>query len=181
MSEPSCYEITLKLDNIKDLFQKPEFDPFIDRDNFTSGIDRIVSTLKPKSLNGKVRTTILLPADRISDDIEQLTSQALQRYCSAKIDRITNDLASLRGQGIRALQRGLIFLAVCLLLSSLFDGLVALPGLLRQFLSEGFLIAGWVSLWHPIELLLYDWGPYWRKKKIYERIEAMELKVTSQK
>lgn len=180
MTDSSYYDITVKLDNIRHLFQKPEFDPFIVQNSSSSGIDQIVSKLKPKSLTRKVRTTILLPAHELSENVEQLTSEALHRYCSAKIDRIANDLASLRGQGIRALQRGLVFLAVCLVVSTLFDGLENLPGLLRRFLSEGFLIAGWVSLWHPIELLLYDWGPYWRKKQIYERIEDMELKVISQ-
>lgn len=73
-----------------------------------------------------------------------------------------------------------MFLAVCLLLSTLFDELNSFPGLIRRFLSEGFLIAGWVSLWHPIELLLYEWGPYQRQKQIYELIKEMELKVASE-
>jgi hypothetical protein len=24
-------------------------------------------------------------------------------------------------------------------------------------LAEGLLIPGWVAMWHPIEMLLYDW------------------------
>lgn len=180
MTDPSYYDITLKLDRIKDLFQEPEFDPFVPQVNSSSGIDQIISELKPTSLSCQVRTTILLPADKLSENLEQLTIEALQRYCTARIDRTSNDLAFLRGRGIRALQRGLLFLAVCLLLSSLFDGLEHFPGLIRRFLSEGFLIAGWVSLWHPIELLLYEWGPYLRQKQIYELIKDMELKVTAQ-
>lgn len=180
MSDPSYYEITLKLSEIKHLFQESEFDPFIPQQDSSSGIDQIINTLKPQSLTCKLRTTILLPADRLSENLEQSTIEALQCYCTARIERTTNDLATLRGRGIRALKRGLLFLALCLLLSTLFDGLDSLPGLIRRFLSEGCLIAGWVSLWHPIELLLYEWGPYWREKKIYELIKDMELKLTSQ-
>ncbi len=41
--------------------------------------------------------------------------------------------------------------------------------------SEGFLIAGWVSLWYPIEVLLYEWWPYSRENRIYERIMNMDI------
>lgn len=180
MTHSGYYDITLKLGNIKHLFQEPEFDPFIPQQNSSSGIDAIVSELKPKSLTCKLRTTILLPDNQLSENLEQATTEALQRYCNVRIDQTTNDLASLRGRGFRALQRGLLFLAVCLLLSTLFDELNSFPGLIRRFLSEGFLIAGWVSLWHPIELLLYEWGPYQRQKQIYELIKEMELKVASE-
>jgi hypothetical protein len=177
MTQSSYHDITLQLSNIKHLFKEPEFDPFICEDNVSSGIDQIISEIKPQSLKPKVRTTILLPANQISENLEQSVTQAVQRYCRAKIEQITSDLSLLRGRGIRALQRGLVFLAVCLLLSTLFDGLESVPGLLRRLLSEGFLIAGWVSLWYPIELLLYEWGPYWREKQIYRRIEQMELEI----
>jgi hypothetical protein len=180
MTDSGYYDITLKLDNIKHLFQEPEFDPFLPQQNSRSGIDAIASELKPTSLNCKVRTTILLPSNQLSEHLEQATTEAVQRYCSDRIDQTTNDLASLRGQGFRALKRGVLFLAVCLLLSTLFDELNSFPILIRRFLSEGFLIAGWVSLWYPIELLLYQWGPYQRQKQIYELIKGMELKVASE-
>ncbi len=44
-------------------------------------------------------------------------------------------------------------------------------------LGEGFLIAGWVSLWHPIEVLLYEWWPLSRENRIYESIMKMEIVV----
>lgn len=179
MTDSSYCEITLKLSNIKHLFQEPEFDPFVAQLDSISGIEQIISQLKPTSLKCQVRTTILIPANQVSENLEQSTIEALQCYCSVRIEQTNNDLVSLRGQGIRALQRGLLFLAVCLLLSTLCDGLDRIPGLIRRFLSEGCLIAGWVSLWHPIELLLYDWGPYRRQQKIYQLIKDMELKVTS--
>jgi hypothetical protein len=178
MTNSSYYDITLKLSNIKHLFKEPEFDPFVAQSNYISGIEKIISELKPTSLKCQVRTTILLPINQLSENLEQSTIEALKCYCSVKIEQTNNDLASLRGQGIRALQRGLLFLAVCLLLSTLFDGLYSFPGLIRRFLSEGCLIAGWVSLWHPIELLLYEWGPYRRQQQIYQLIKDMELKVT---
>lgn len=173
------YDITLKLDKIEHLFKEPEFDLFMPHTESSSGIDRIISELKPTSLKGRVKTTISLPQHQLDKNLEQSIVNALQRYCNTKIEQISNDIASLRGQGIRALQRGLLFLAVCLVISTLFDHVEYLPTLVHRFLNEGFLIAGWVSLWYPIELLLYEWGPYRRQKQIYEMIKDMEVELTT--
>lgn len=61
MSENKYYEITLNLDNIKQLFQQSEFDPFLSQNNYISGIDRIINKLKSKTLSLKIKTTIILP------------------------------------------------------------------------------------------------------------------------
>lgn len=173
------YDFTLKLDNIQHLFKDPEFDLFMPQADSSSGIERIVNQLKSTSLTDKVRTTISLPEPQLSENLEKLTTAALQRYCNNKIEQIANDITSLRGQGIRALRRGLLFLAVCLVISTLFDRIEYLPILVHKFLNEGFLIAGWVSLWYPIELLLYEWSPLRRQKKIYEMIKDMEIKIAA--
>ncbi|MGF1481324.1 MAG: hypothetical protein ACFB4I_17880 [Cyanophyceae cyanobacterium] len=175
----SYYDFTLKLDNINHLFKEPEFDLFIPQADSSSGIERIVNQLKPTSLTDKVRTKISLPDHQLSDNLEQSIINALQHYCNTKIEKISNDIASLRGQGMRALRRGLLFLAVCLIVSTLFDRVEYLPILVHRFLNEGFLIAGWVGLWYPIELLLYEWGPLRRQKQIYEMIKDMEIEVTT--
>ncbi|WP_036478232.1 hypothetical protein [Myxosarcina sp. GI1] len=175
----SYYNFSLKLDKIEYLFKDPEFDLFRPQTESSSGIERIVNQLKPTSLTEKVRTTILLPNHQLSENLEKSVVNALQHYCNNKIENISNDITSLRGRGIRALQRGLLFLAVCLVISTLFDKIEYLPILVHRFLNEGFLIAGWVGLWYPIELLLYEWGPLKRQKQIYEMIKDMEIKITT--
>jgi hypothetical protein len=180
MDSTTFYSITLHLNDVKYLFQEADPDPFLVQDPRGSGIDQLISEFMPLSLTRKVRTTIVLPRGQVTDNIEQSTGAALHRYCDARIHEVNNELTSLRWEGIKSLQTGLIFLAVCLVLSALFDGLAVIPEFLRQFLSQGFLIAGWVSLWHPIELLLYGWWPLWRNRKIYQRIRDMELRIVPQ-
>lgn len=175
MAAAKYYDIALHLDRIKFLFHEQEFDPLNKRYDSASGLDQIITELKPKSLQQPIRATIFLPREQISGDSESVSSDVVRGYCDVQIHRINQDMASLRWQGIKALQTGVLFLAACLLLSAFFSGLEALPEFLRTFLSEGFLIAGWVSLWHPTELLLYEWWPLWRDKKLYNRIRDMEI------
>jgi len=175
MAQERCYDITLHLDNLAQFFAVPEPDPFDPQARFASGLEVIVSELKPKALIRKVRATIMLPADQIAPDAEVQLREALTRYCQHHITQSRQDLISLRWQGAKALQNGVIFLGVCLLLSALFENAEMLPEWLRRFGGEGFLIAGWVSLWHPIEILLYEWWPFSRQIRIYESIVRMDI------
>jgi hypothetical protein len=124
-----------------------------------------------------VHTTILLPPAQLSKNIEQDCRISLERYCEVKIHQLSNHMVSLRRQGIISLQTGLIFLAVCSVLATFFATLGGLPEFPRQLLSEGFIIAGWVGLWHPADLLLYAWKPYWRDTHLHKRIRDMELEI----
>ncbi len=177
MAKVRYFDITLHLDNARELFEQPECDYFSGDARYASGVETIVDELKPRSLTAKTRTTIVLPEDKIEPDLEQKIGAALSRYSQHKMRQARHELIALRWKGLKALQDGLIFLAVCLVLSIAFDNGEFLPEFLRRFLGEGFLIAGWVSLWHPIEVLLYEWWPLSRENRIYESIMKMEIIV----
>jgi len=177
MAKGRRYDITLRLDDIHDLFEPPVANYFSDEPRYTSGIETIIDELKPKALTVKARTTITLPESRLEPDLEQKIRAALTRYCQHKIWQNKHELIALRWKGLKALQDGLIFLAICLLVSALFENAGFLPEFLRRFLGEGFLIAGWVSLWHPIEVLLYEWWPFSRENRMYAAIMTMEIIV----
>lgn len=171
-------EIALHLDDLRYLFEKPAFDPLHGRFTELSGLEHIINELKPLSLQRPLRVMLSLPAEQFSDDSAIIGATAVRGYCDAQIGRIEKEMVALRWKGIKALQTGVLFLAACLVLSAFFGEMDGLPEFLSTFLSEGFLIAGWVSLWHPTEILLYEWWPYWRDKQIYKRIRDMELVIT---
>ena len=45
------------------------------------------------------------------------------------------------------------------------------------FFRESFIILGWVVLWRPLELLLYDWYPIKRNIRLYNRLEHSNVEV----
>ena len=47
----------------------------------------------------------------------------------------------------------------------------------REILCEGLVIGGWVVMWRPIEVLLYDWWPLVQKRKHIGRILAAQIEV----
>jgi hypothetical protein len=45
------------------------------------------------------------------------------------------------------------------------------------FIRESFIILGWVALWRPMELLLYDWYPIKREINLFHRLEQSNVQV----
>jgi hypothetical protein len=49
-----------------------------------------------------------------------------------------------------------------------------------KILSESLVIAGWVVMWRPLELYLYDWWPLRSKRKLYEKLSTIPIEVVRQ-
>jgi hypothetical protein len=108
-------------------------------------------------------------------DTQHLVETAVHNYFAyrAKLNRL--EFRHLLKQGRISLIIGLIFLGACLLTSEL---------LLRQeprsvwiIARESLTIAGWVAMWRPIRIFLYDWWPVLRLGHLYEKLSQMRVEV----
>jgi hypothetical protein len=70
---------------------------------------------------------------------------------------------------------GVGFLAVCLTASSLLTWWLA--GAPADVLKESLIIIGWVAMWRPLEIYLYDWWPLRAERRNLQRLARMEVKV----
>ena len=70
---------------------------------------------------------------------------------------------------------GLTVLVVFLTLAELTVSLSAGP--LREILREGLVITGWVAMWRPLEVLLYDWWPLIDERRQVRRILAAPISI----
>ena len=57
-----------------------------------------------------------------------------------------------------------------------------LPGVteggdVRLVLRESLVIAGWVAMWRPMEVFLYDWWPIREERKLQDRLAAMPVQI----
>ncbi|WP_018237652.1 hypothetical protein [Ensifer sp. BR816] len=48
-----------------------------------------------------------------------------------------------------------------------------------RVIGEGLLIFGWVANWRALEIFLYGWWPIVRRRRLYRRLAAAEVKVLS--
>jgi hypothetical protein len=63
---------------------------------------------------------------------------------------------------------GLVVLVVFLSLAGFVVTFPPAPA--REILREGFVITGWVAMWRPLEILLYDWWPMVDQRRQVSRL-----------
>ena len=48
---------------------------------------------------------------------------------------------------------------------------------LGRIMQEGLLILGWVAMWRPLQIFLYEWWPIRTEARICDRLTAMPVRV----
>jgi hypothetical protein len=171
-------EVTLRLDARASLFSVPEPDYFDDGATLIPGVDEIFEQLWHRNIDDGVRTTIELPPAEVEPGIEQRISAALTRYCAVRIRTVDHQIRAYRREGVSGFLIGLVLLAVGLALSQATLHSDDLPESLRIFFGEGlFLVAAWVGIWYPLDVLLYSPRPLRRDRAVLEAMAATEVVV----
>jgi hypothetical protein len=79
--------LTLRYANIDSLFEKPDVSPFSEdflEYGTVPGVEYIYRELQANPRLRRVETTIVLPPEQITPDLEQSTREAVRRYCLAR-------------------------------------------------------------------------------------------------
>lgn len=174
MTAPAMHSVRLELGSLGELFAEPAFDPLGGHAEEVPGLDRLANQLRPLP-RAPVSTRLSLPAGERAPDLEARCRGALRAVLDRRIERNRNDARSLRKEGYATLWRGLVFLALCLLGSRVMGEVTLLPGFVERFIDEGLVIAGWVALWYPLDVLLYQRWPLARERRLYESLRDMRL------
>ncbi|GEM_PF-4696698 len=90
---------------------------------------------------------------------------------SKGVPALEEEYRQARRQALRYLRNGLLFLTVCFAIGEALQ-YVEVP--FKRLLVEGASIAGWVALWRPMEMFLYDL-PDLRKRKRAARRDAQAV------
>jgi hypothetical protein len=137
-------------------FQRKDLDPEVE--------GYILAALREVGGPRRAKLVFHLPAEEMSDPTGKALVEALHTYFAYSEWAVRQELRTLARRGAASLAIGLAFLFLCLAARNL---AAQLEGQLGVILSEGLLIMGWVAMWRPLELLLYDWWPLWRRRRMY--------------
>jgi hypothetical protein len=105
------------------------------------------------------------PAPRLAPD---LIAEAVRGHFVYEGEQVERRLREHLRRGQMTLGVGLIVLVLFLTLAQLTVSLTAGP--VREILREGLVITGWVAMWRPLEILLYDWWPLIDERRQIRRI-----------
>jgi hypothetical protein len=175
-------ELVLHLDEIGKFFNIPDPDPLAGNQLFEPGIDRVYDQVRASGLKCDPHLILYLPKKQVNPKNEQNLKTGIEDYCKFQVYKIQNSLEMQKRQGRRTLIYGLTILIICLLLSGIGFYLTSIAPTaflyaLGGFMYNGFMIIGWVSLWTPTSMLLFERWPDIISKKTYEKIMEMTIEI----
>ncbi len=166
--------IDIRVNSVLQLFDARDPAPFRDRDLDDDFTEYIVASIEELPFKTPVCVRILVaqkPSDLGADSI----TEAIQTYFQYQIELKHLQFSKIRKMANMFLLVGLVILSICLGLAQYLPQFES--HLLNSTLREGIVIFGWVSLWRPIELLLFDWYPIYDRIRLFKKILATEVQV----
>lgn len=101
----------------------------------------------------------------------------LREYFVWRSDADRREISRILRDGRQTLCIGMGFLIVMNAIAELIHGTIA--GRFASGLASGMEIFGWVALWRPAELLLYDWVPVYRRLRLLRRLSGAPIECLS--
>lgn len=175
--EQRSTEVTVRVNDLRDLFREREYDPFTDDVHDVGSIAALAALPHLASRLDDISLRVLVPSDALTPQTEAEVRGALQRYCAHAISQARRKLAAMRWVGIRSFALGLVFFGISLAASSWVHRLVALPESIRTLASESLIVAGWVVIWQPLDTLVQGWWPQWEEQRTFKAIGAIPVRV----
>lgn len=166
--------IEVRIRDVRQLFESMDPTPFPGKDLDPDAAGFIVSWAR--EMPAHVPLSLRFHIEQPGADDPALITAAAARYFLAEAEASGHQLRRLLAIGRRSLVIGLAFLAACLWLAESLDRLDELTGVLLV-LRESLLIGGWVALWRPLEIFLYDWWPLRADGRLYRRLAAAPVEV----
>jgi hypothetical protein len=148
-------------------FRKRDLDP--NAEEFIAGWAREIPNDKPLGL--------LIHVDATSPaDAEDTIHHAVRDYFAQRAGATRQRLRMLFRRGRISLLIGLVCLAASILAGDVAESLLSATHF-GDIARESLLIGGWVAMWRPLEVFLYDWWPIRAEARLFDRLSAMTVRV----
>ena len=168
--------IQIRVERLTQIFNMLDPDPFGSRDLAPEAESFIVEWAEELPAGAPLSILVHLPAAQAALTEAQGLPDALAHFFAYRAATLARELKELFHTGRIALLIGLCVLALCLIIAQSVAGRIG-ERTFSDFVAEGLIIVGWVALWRPLEIFLYDWWPVLRRRNLYRRIAAARIEV----
>jgi len=169
------HSISLRIHDITQLFNSMDPSPFIEKDLDEKAEAFIVGWAQEFPANAKIKLRVHLEQWPSEGDPKELIRQAVHNHFAHLTELNRLEFKALMKQGRTSLLIGLCCLVVSLVSSKMLTHGEA--GTWASILRESLTIAGWVAMWRPMQIYLYDWWPLRRRGRLYDNLSRMPIEV----
>lgn len=167
--------IEVRIKSAPQLFDARDPAPFRERDLDDDFVEYITASAKEFSLSTPLKIVIYIEEEEPKDLPTGAIREAIRDYFAYRIELQRGDLKSFMKSAQIFLAIGLVVLVSCVSVAQSLT--VPNPPGPIGILREGIVIFGWVSIWKPIELILFDWYPLFEKLRFYRKLLGTEVDI----
>jgi len=172
--ENGYYLIETRLNSLDQFFNNLDPSPFHDKDIDDDAEKYIIDSVRAFPTKVPLKLVFYLPIEH-HEKASKILPYAIENYFDFKSKMAYNELKSTLYEGRIALMLGTIFLIICIGARAILSFLADKP--FGSILLEGLSIIGWVAMWRPIQIFLYEWWSLFRKIKVFEKIRDMPITI----
>jgi hypothetical protein len=167
--------IQLRLRDAAQLFDTMDPSPFREKDLDPKAEAYIVESVH--ELPPHARCQIVIHLDQPASPEEQRgLADAIHVHFARRAQLLRRNLRQLIRRGFVSLAIGAVFLSVLFISAHLISQLMG-ESPWGALLREGLLIVGWVAMWRPLEIFLYDWWPIVGERRLNDRLSRIDVRT----
>lgn len=168
--------LEIHLRTIDQLFNSLDPAPFHERDLDADAEEFLVSWAAELPRHQSLHLVLHLENEPDNRHSVAWVANAIRHYFDGRANMTLLRLRRLLRKGRITLAIGMLFLFTCLLLAQGLAG-IGSDSLWRGALKESLGIGGWVAMWQPLQIYLYDWWPIREQYSLYRRMAAMSVEI----
>ena len=159
------------------LFNPMDPSPLAERDLAPGAEEFIVGWASDAPRDARLSLVVYLDRAEDAASSAALLQEAIRTSFARQAESSRRRLRQLFHRGRVSLAIAMAFLGAMIAVGDL--AVAALEGhRVAEIAREGFLIGGWVAMWRPLEIFLYDWWPIRAEARLYDRLGAMAVRVS---
>jgi hypothetical protein len=173
---PKCRLIEVRVSELRQIFNAIDPSPFRERDLDPRAEEFIVEWAKDLPANAPWALVVHVERAAGRADEATMLREAIHAYFRDRASASRRRLRELFHRGRISLVIALTFLAAS---SAVADAVATyLEGSgLADIAREGLLIGGWVAMWRPLEVFLYDWWPIRAEGRLLQRLSTIPVRL----
>jgi hypothetical protein len=168
--------IEVHLAELKQLFNAIDPSPFREKDLDPNAEEFIVSWAREVPADTQLALLVYLDRPAGIPEEPAILRDAIREFFAHRRDSTEKRLKQLFRLGRTSLIIGITFLAVSIAVGDFIANALAKQQI-GEILRESLLIGGWVAMWRPLEIFLYDWWPIRAEARLLDRLSKMPVRI----
>ena len=169
--------IEVRVSDLRQLFNAIDPAPFRERDLDPKVEEFIVEWSREVPNDRPLALHVRLEPGAGAPDEPAVLRDAVHEYFRQRATSARRRLARLFRNGRISLAIGLAVLTALIGVAEFITRWTSADGL-GSVLHESLLIGGWVAMWRPLEVFLYDWWPIRADIRLFDRLAAMPVRLS---